>query len=36
MTWPFPPFPNPLDRPGQPPGPDKFDPSKDKYEPAPY
>jgi len=36
MNWPFPPFPNPLDRSGLPPGPDKFDPSKDKHEPAPY
>ncbi len=36
-TWPFPPFPNPLDKPGQPPlNPGKFDPSKDSYEPAPY
>lgn len=36
MNWPFPSFPNPLDKPGQAPGPSKFDPSKDDYEPAPY
>ena len=36
MTWPFPPFPNPLDKPGQPPAPGKFDPVEDDYEPAPY
>lgn len=37
MTWPFPPFPNPLDRPGQPPlEPGKFDPAKDHHEQAPY
>lgn len=36
LVWPFPPFPNPLDRPGQAPGPDKFNPTKDDYEPAPY
>lgn len=36
MTWPFPPFPNPLDRPGQPPAPSKFDPSKDDHDDAPY
>ena len=35
MTWPFPPFPNPLDRAGIPPGPDKYKPS-DEDEPAPY
>jgi hypothetical protein len=32
MTWPFPPFPNPLDRPGQAP----FNPAEDDYEPAPF
>ena len=36
MTWPFPPFPNPLDKPGQPDAPAKFNPSEDDYEPAPY
>ena len=34
-VWPFPPFPNPLDRPGQAPGPDKYTPGDDD-EPAPY
>jgi hypothetical protein len=33
--WPFPPFPNPLDRPGQAPGPDRYTPGDDD-EPAPY
>ena len=33
MSWPFPPFPNPLDKPGLP---RKFDPTKDDYEPSPY
>jgi hypothetical protein len=36
MTWPFPPFPNPLDKPGQPDAPAKFDPKEDDYEQAPY
>jgi hypothetical protein len=35
MTWPFPPFPNPLDRPGQAPGPDRYTPGDDDA-PAPY
>ena len=35
MTWPFPPFPNPLDRPGLPPGRDRYVPS-DEDEPAPF
>ena len=36
MNWPFPPFPNPLDRAGQPAAPGKFDPAEDDYEQAPY
>ena len=36
MTWPFPPFPNPRDRSGQPAAPGKFNPAEDDYEPAPY
>lgn len=36
MTWPFPPFPNPLDKPGQAPAPSKFNPAEDDYEPASY
>ena len=35
MSWPFPPFPNPLDRPGLPPGRDRYVPS-DEDEPAPF
>ena len=35
MTWPFPPFPNPLDKPGQPEAPAKYIPGEDD-EPAPY
>lgn len=35
MVWPFPPFPNPLDRPGQLPAPAPFKQS-DADEPAPF
>jgi len=34
MTWPFPPFPNPLDKPGQLPPPAPFNPAD--AEPAPF
>jgi hypothetical protein len=35
LVWPFPPFPNPHDRSGLPPGPDKYTPGDDDA-PAPY